>query len=993
MMNRRILLAVTAAATILSSSAQINSPSGKVPVGRGIQMYKDANYNGCLDQLLQMRQLEPDAAQSEEALYYIAMSTLSLGDDEALSMLNAFMALFPQSIHRAEVLKAIGDYYFDQGGSMYGKAITSYLKVDPRCLDENDRLDYTYRLAYSYLMLADYDKAGELFNQLKGTKRYGNAARFYEAYIAYSRQDYPLALQLFKLVDTSTEPGNTADYYLAQLYYREGNYAKALQSARTVIAANPVPEFTIEARRIAGESLYKTGDAAAAVPYLWEYVATAAEPKPSAYYILGVEEFNGRNYKAAIKLLQKAVDSPDAMGQNAYLYLGQAYLKDGNSRNALMAFENAYRMNYDAKVQETAFYNYAVALSEGGRTPFTSTVSVFEDFLQRYPSSRYASAVSRHLVTGYMLDDNYDKALESINKVTNPSAELLAAKQRVLFSMGVKEYNSGNTSRAMSRMEQARAIDANDDIANQALMWIGDCYYRDRDWDSAAMTYLEFLDKVPADDPNRRLCLYDLGYTRYNQRDYHKALLNFQRALDASGDIAQASISDIHDRMGDCYYARSEFAKAADQYQAAYNLNKESADYALYQLARMKGFQGDHSGEVSLLDDLINRFPSSGLVPAALLAKAESYIAMGDTQGAITTYNQLVRDFPSSTHGRNGMLQLAATYLNQGDTDNAITTYRQVIYTYPTSDEARVAADDLKHIYARQGDINEFVNFMTSVPNAPEINTGELEQLTYEVAEEDYLDGRGTAKLVTYVEEYPTGTYMPEALYYLAEDALDNGHYDEAYEYVTTVTMNYPDSEMAEHALALKGECELMEGKGEIALATFRDLEQKASTPAMLHQARMQVMRISNDLSRNGDVIAEADKLLASSAVGNPDNDEIHYMRALALSRMGNHAEAEEEWLELIDEPDTEWGARSAYNLARQQYDLKELDKAEDTITAFLDSDSSQDYWRARSVILLSDILRRQGNTFEANEYLKALRTNYTGTEPDIFNLINERLK
>lgn len=992
-MNRRIILAVTAAATILGSSAQINSPGADGYLARGIKMYNDANYNGCIDQLLQLRQLSPGEARSEEALYYMAMSTLSLGDDEALSMLNAFLALYPQSIHRTEVLKAIGDYYFDQGGSMYGKAVTSYLKVDPRCLDESNRLDYTYRLAYSYLMLADYDKALALFKSLQGTRRYGNAARFYEAYIAYSRQEYDRALQLFKLVDTSAQPGNTADYYLAQLYFRNGNYAKALQCARTIIAANPVPEFTVEARRIAGESLYKTGDGAAAVPYLWEYVATAPAPQPSAFYILGVEEFNSHNYKAAIKLLQQAVGSPDAMGQNAYLYLGQAYLKEGNSRNALMAFENAYRMNYDPRVQETAFYNYAVALSEGGKTPFSSTVSVFEDFLKRYPSSRYASAISRHLVTGYMLDDNYDQALASINKVANPSPELLAAKQRVLFTIGTRDYNSGNFSRAISRFDQARAIDSNDDIANQAMLWTADCYYRDKNWDKAAEAYLSFLDKASTDDPNRRLALYDLGYTRYNQRDYHKALLNFQRALEAKGDLPRATLSDIHDRMGDCYYAQGQFAKAAAQYQDAYDLNKESADYALYQLARMNGFQGNHATEIALLDDLIDRFPSSGLVPAALLAKAEGYLAMNRPDDAISTYNQLVRDYPASSHGRNGMLQLASTYLNQGDTDSSIATYRQVIYTYPTSDEARVAADDLKHIYARQGDLEEYVSFMTSVPNSPEVDTGELEQLAYEVAEEDYLEGRGTGKLVTYLEAYPDGTYTPEVMYYMAENAFDNGNYEQAYEYAVSVTMTYPDSEVAEHALAIKADCELQEGKGEIALASFRELEQKASSPAMLHQARMQIMRISNDLSLNNDVINVTDKMLATSAAGSTDNDEIHYTRALALSRMGNLDEAAEEWSLLIDEPDTEYGARSAYNLALQQYQQGQLAEAEETVSRFLDSDSSQDYWRARSVILLSDILRKQGNAFEANEYLKALRNNYTGTEADIFTLINERLK
>jgi len=42
---------------------------------------------------------------------------------------------------------------------------------------------------------------------------------------------------------------------------------------------------------------------------------------------------------------------------------------------------------------------------------------------------------------------------------------------------------------------------------------------------------------------------------------------------------------------------------------------------------------------------------------------------------------------------------------------------------------------------------------------------------------------------------------------------------------------------------------------------------------------------------------------------------------------------------------------------------------------------------------VLSDILRAQGNDFEADAYLKSLKSNYPGEEADIFTMIDERLK
>lgn len=43
--------------------------------------------------------------------------------------------------------------------------------------------------------------------------------------------------------------------------------------------------------------------------------------------------------------------------------------------------------------------------------------------------------------------------------------------------------------------------------------------------------------------------------------------------------------------------------------------------------------------------------------------------------------------------------------------------------------------------------------------------------------------------------------------------------------------------------------------------------------------------------------------------------------------------------------------------------------------------------------MLYSDILRKQGNEFEAKEYLKSLQSNYPGHEVDIFQMIDTRLK
>ena len=124
------------------------------------------------------------------------------------------------------------------------------------------------------------------------------------------------------------------------------------------------------------------------------------------------------------------------MGQSAYLYLGNAFVKTGNPDGAIMAFENAYRLDYDPEVTETAFYNFIAARMDGGRVPFGNSVNLLENFLNRYPNSRYASQVRESLVSGYMSDNDYESALRILDNINSPSAEMLRTRQKVEFALG-----------------------------------------------------------------------------------------------------------------------------------------------------------------------------------------------------------------------------------------------------------------------------------------------------------------------------------------------------------------------------------------------------------------------------------------------------------------------------------------------------------------------------------------------------------------------------
>ncbi len=994
-MKRNFL--ILSLATTLSLSAQINSPQADGCLLRGISLLRNDFTQGAIDQLNMAEHASPSPYIESEAAWNKSIATLSEGKiDQARTLIEEFIEKYPANSHTIHARIALADCDFYQGN--YTKALATYREINTSGPDLASAEDLIYRQAYCEMMLGHIRQAMSGFAQLAASEKYANASRFYQGYLHYTQGEYAEAKHLFDTVNQYTAPGDQASYYLTQIAFHEGDYDRAMSMARQALSHDPNSPNALEMMRIAGESLYHIGETSESVEYLNRYLeATPIDnAEPSALYIMGIDAYQHGNLSEAVRLLTPVTACENAIGQSAYLYIGQASLQEGNKDAALMALEKAYRLDYDPSVRETAFYNYAVTRMEGGRVPFGSSVALMEDFLRSYPNSRFAPQVQEYLITGYMTDNNYEQALASINNITKPSEPILRAKQQVLYILGSRDLAANRTAQALQRFRESKSLASyNPSMGAETDLWIGDCLYRLGKYQEAASSFNSYLRTAPKSSPNRIIATYDLAYTLFAQRRYNEALGYFKKVTSATGSMSPDTriVADAYNRIGDCYYYATDFSTAAVNYDKALDANPASGDYALFQKAVMHGLTNNHQAKIDMLDQMMRTYPTSGLMPSALLEKAESMLALNHADDAINVYSTLVAKYPATSQGRNGYLQMAITQMSLGRSAEAIKTYKKVIASYPTSEEARVASDDLKRILADEGRLNEYTSFIATVPNAPKLDTTEIDELTYQAAEKAYLASGDIRRMKEYVENFPNGQHTAQSLSYLATATFENGNHDEALTYATSLVSRFPHSESAEEGLAIKGEIEMEMGEAEKALATFRALESSASGARTIQTARMGIMRVSRDLGRHSDVINAADALLASSALSADRRTEVLYSRAYAMAQSGNTSQASAEWEKLASDTGDLYGAMAAYHLGQQQFDSGKLSQARRTVNALIDSNTPHQYWLARGYILLSDITRKEGKTFEANEYLKSLRDNYPGSEADIFQMIETRLK
>ena len=991
---KKVLLSVLVAAPMVAlAQPGIMSSEAAGYLERGKQMYESHNYVGAIDQLEHMKQLPADASMREQADYYIALSRFERGDEESLAALHRFIDQYPASSMAMEAQMKIGNYYFYRG--QWESALLSYSLVRNRSLDLNTDEDLEYRRAYCNLRLGNYREAERQYHELDQSTRYAGASEFYKAYLDYAQGDYDEAADKFRRIPEGSELGFQSRYYLTQIEYNKKHYNDVIADGSALLDQHGNDYFDAELNRIVGESYYHQGNDRQARTYLRRYLDNPeGEPYRTAAYTMGVLDYRDGNYQAVVDNMLYVTDGSDALAQSAYLYLGQAKRQLNDLNGANMAFQQAAMMDCDRSVRETAYYNYAVGVSKGARTPFDKSVDLFENFINEYPNSRYKDNVEDYLVDAYMGTNDYQRALTSINRINKPGAKVLKAKQRILYNMGVQAMANNRNKEADEYFKQAIAVGNYDKTAlNESRLWLAEAKYREGDYKEATKYQQEYVKAIDKSDDNYGLAQYNLGYSLFEQKRYSEAKSAFQNAV-ASKQLSADLLADAYNRIGDAQYYARDFGGAQMSYDQAMRQGKgTSGDYSMYQKGMMMGLNHQYEDEISQMDALIAAYPKSDLAPQAMLEKGNAQVLLGKNNDALNTYATLLKNYPKSVEARKGLLQTALVNKSMDKEDAAIEAYKQVIRQYPTSDEAQAAAEDMKLIYADRGQLNEFGKFLNGIPNAPKIDVNEVERLTFEAAEKAAIDVRPSIdKMQQYLKNYPSGAYVAKAKYYIARYHYGKGNYNDALAAIDESLQGGGDASYAQDALAMRSDIFTRQGKLDEALQSYKELAEKATSDDNRTVAQLGAMRVAKQMGNWNEVRNIAGALLDRGGLTANEEKEVTLDRALSLAQVGNTRDAEVALRTLAKDPSSEYGAQAAYELAQMQYEMGDLKGAEQTVNAFIDKGTSHTYWLAKAFITLADVYHKQGNVSQAREYLQSLKTSYPGKEKEIFNAIETRL-
>lgn len=939
-----------------------------------------ALYQGSLDMLSQYL---PTARDNERARLLQVEAAVRSASPEAISLTRQFIDDFPLSPALPAVTMLHGDCLLDAGRP--AEALTIYGSIHLSEVNSWQESELALHTAMAAMATAQPDVA-EAALQLVTREPYYSQATIYRACIAYSNGNYQGTIDILgNLSPGSPTHATLATALKARAHYALADYQHALQEATEVLAADNSLAYN-DMNRIAGEALVRLKRSDEALPYLETYVSQADEVPSQAWYYLGLARYENKQYQATCEALKHVTTGDQTMAQNALLVMGQALMAQGDYTAAIAPLRLAAATDADPALTEEALYNHAVATIEGGKMPFSNSIPMLEKFLKRYPKSRYAPEVAEYVAMGYINQDDYEGALRNLDAIPHPSADISRARQHVLYMLSVRDLQNGKYSQALDYLNKALAVkEGTPAMKAECLLLKGDALYRLKRYADSRQCYNTYLGLSDATAANKPLARYDRAYTLYALEQWKDAATGFEQAYN-SQSLSTDVRADAASRAADSYYYLKNLTKAIDAYKRAALTEPSKADYPEYRRGVMLGLRGDNAQALEVLDGMIATFPSSPLVPEAMLDKADVLISLDRVAPAADTYRRVADNYPRTTHASRALLLLGALQAARLDASAAIDTYRELVLNYSPSADATAGANALKELAEQEGRLDEFLQLVNDNPSLVNLEPSELDRLAFNNA-------TTARRLEDYLNRYPAGQHRPEAMLRLANMTATAGNHEEVIKWTDRLTADYPQSPLAGEALLLRADARYATGLIPEAREDYRLAATRTSGAPLLNRARLGILATARDLGDDNEVIEVADMLTASSSLGAGQMDEVLFAKAVALSHTDRPDEAAALWQQLSADPNTLTGAKSTYYLAQYQYDSGRYRDARTTVTRLTSSSTPHSYWLARGYILMSDLYHADGKDYEALEYLKSIRDNYPGTEPDIFSLIDQRIQ
>ena len=739
------------------------------------------------------------------------------------------------------------------------------------------------------------------------------------------------------------------------------------------------------------------------------------------------------------KFLESMPYFEEVAGSSAYqgtapVYIGDCYLKQGNSQTALTEVMTA--INSDAglniKIAPDAYRVMGEAYYDLGQ--YNDAIK----YLSRCSETLDRTGLYKLGMSNFHIHE-YTSAASALSQSAGTATDVMA--QSAWLNAGISYINASAGSQARIAFQQAANINADPGIEEEALYNYALCLHQGSTmgFGEAVTTFERFLNTFPQSKYAPQISQH-LTEVYFTTRNYPAALESINKIKNPGREILTAKQQVLYN-LGVQTFTAGDFTAAADYMGQAVNLGSYDTDIrseAYYWKGEAEYRLGKYSASAEDMKRYLKTHPASGTNSNnALYTLGYCNFKQKKYDSATTSFRQLLKNLQSqesvaansALKSQNAQLtkdvanRLADCLYTAENFDEAYSIYGMAGDSYAICQQGLI--EGLRGNYDRKIALLDSVRYLPSTPETMQAD------IIYEQARAyaqigDQEDAFRSFQLL--VNKYPNSTGARRAGREIGDIYLASGDKAAAIEAYRKVIETYPYTTEAKAALfSLKGlytdmglvneytalaekaghvvgweEMDDMtltaavkaydEGDYASAFSYYDQLSQQtlsAETQLLAMEGRLRSSFGSKDY-KNAILIATV--MLADNKTSPEHLTEAQLLKGESYLANGDTINALIELNQAILDDKTEYGAQAVVRLAQYYYDTADYQQADSLLQDFVGSGTSHYYWLARGFILLSDVYAQTGRKVEAREYLLSLKTNYTESE-EITKMINERLR
>jgi TolA-binding protein len=937
--------------------------------------------------LLEYRsELDPvkDLYAIEWADYNLVCCHVELGSQEAERLMQGFMSRYPSSQHSNRMRFMLGCYHCDNGDFEAAEPLLD--DVDYEALNAREKERYDIRLGYIRFVKGDYLTASKCFNSIPERSEYHEHALYYTAYIDYHSGRYAEAKSGFTALKESDAYRVLVPYYLLQIEYREQNYDYVVSEGERLLATS-TRSVNDDLVRIIAESYFIKNDYSSALKYISQYPAEMYGRQEN--YIKGYSCYRLARYRDAIEPLRAVCGAMDSLTQNASYHLADCYLRVGDKESAAAAFSMASCEGFDSVIAENALLNYGRLKYELGGGRFNESLNVLKSYLERYPDSVYRGEVQTLLIAAYYNSKDYGAAYDAIKAMNNPDKELRVALQKVAVFRAVESIEAGDYDKAQELLQEAEAIGLSAKYKALATYWQGELAMLRGDYELAKSKYDSYIRTAPKTDKEYLMAHYGLGYAYFSMGDMESSSVAFDGFVREYQD-RDSYMFDAQNRLGDTRFAQRQFNAARKAYKIALGAPSAERNYANYQLALIDGVEQKSGDKIDRLKGIVMDAVGD-YVDDAWYELGRTYISMERYADGAATLVDFVESDATSPFYVNALTDIGLAYFNLGKRDEALKYYDKVVAYDPQSSSALEAMRGIREIYVANGDIDGYFAYAERSGVQSDMSIAARDSLTFAAARSAYLEGdvpKALTKLRAYLDDFESGYNRSEALFYLSDCYLRDDDKDRALESMEEL-VSQGTSQYSERVLAVMAPmCFDME-QYERAAKAYRNLYDVAHDDTKRESALAGYVSSTLKYASDDAIMELATEVDAMDNVTMSTRRQVLVAKARVLQSRGQ-AEAYDIYRNLAEDKLTVEGTEAYYRIVEDHYLQGNTKVAEQMVYDLGECGSV--YWQAKCFILLGDIMRDVGNTFQARATYQSIVDGYPVADDGIISEVQSRI-